>query len=91
VNDLLKETCWTRVRLPAPPPYFLSMIEKTVKVGDRVNFDYMGREHTGTVLEIMTSTIGTHTHKIVRVKADKHMLDVSINVTLFPSRVRSTE
>ena len=64
-------------------------MKKTVNLGERVKFDYMGKEHAGVVLEVMTSTIGSCTHKIVRVKADGHSFDVTINVTLFPERVRS--
>ena len=59
--------------------------------GDRVRFDYMGEEHLGVVLEVTSSDIGRHPHSVVKVKSDRHSLHVTINITLFPERVRKDE
>ena len=62
-----------------------------MKKGDRVKFDHMGEEHFGIVLEVTSSVIGPRFHDIVRVKSDKHTLPLTVNITLFPERVRKDE
>jgi hypothetical protein len=62
-----------------------------LKKGDRVKFDHMGEEHSGIVLEVTSSAIGPRFHDIVRVKSDRHTLHLTVNVTLFPGRVRKDE
>lgn len=62
-----------------------------MKVGDQIKFDYMGKEHCGTIVEIISRDIGSRSHDIVRVKSDKHISDLLINVTLFPERIRKNE
>lgn len=62
-----------------------------LKAGDRVKFDYMGEEHEGIILSVTSTAIGTKLHEIVRVKSNKHQLHVTINVTLFPTRIKKDE
>lgn len=62
-----------------------------MKVGDRVKFDYMGKEHSGTVLEITASNGMPLSCDVVLVKSDRHVSSIVINTTLFPERVREYE
>lgn len=62
-----------------------------LKEGDRVKFDHMGEEHSGTIMSVSSTAIGSRLHKIVRVKSNKHKLHVTINITLFPTRIKKDE
>ncbi len=62
-----------------------------MKPGDKVKFDNMGNVYEGVVLEVTHTSYGRARHNVVRVKSENHRLDVSINVTLFPGRVRKIE
>ena len=62
-----------------------------MKIGDRVKFDHMGKEHAGTVMAVTSSNGEPLSHNIVRVLSDGHISQVTINTTLFPKRVRKDE
>jgi|TARA_R110000824_G_scaffold351344_7_gene538383 hypothetical protein len=62
-----------------------------MKKGNRVKFDHMGEEHSGIITEIASISIGSELHDIVMVKSDRHVLQLAVNITLFPGRVRKDE
>ena len=62
-----------------------------MKVGDQIKFDYMGKEHCGTIVEIISRDIGSRSHDIVREKSDKHNSDPVINNTLTAEGVGENE
>ncbi len=59
-----------------------------MRVGEQVKFDHMGCEYVGLIICTSSVTVGGKTHNIVQVKSDKHAAAVSINITLFPERIR---
>mgnify|MGYP001235921731 CR=1 FL=1 len=59
-----------------------------MKVGEKVKFDHMGEEHTGVIICTSSVNVGSKSHNIVQVKSDNHTAAISINITLFPERIR---
>ncbi len=62
-----------------------------MKIGDSVKFDYMGVSKVGAIVEIVEHSMGSQIHRSVKIKADGFAAVVSINLTLFPNRVKLVE
>lgn len=62
-----------------------------MKVGDRVKFDHMGKEHSGIITALTSSSGELLSHDVVHVLSDSHVSQVTINTTLFPERIREDE
>lgn len=62
-----------------------------MKIGDRIKFDYMGKEHLGVVLDVTSSNGNMLSHDVIHVKSDDHVSSLVINATLFPERIRKDE
>lgn len=59
-----------------------------MKVGEEVKFDHMGQEYIGVIICTSSVNVGSKSHNIVQVKSDNHVAAISINITLFPKRIR---
>lgn len=65
--------------------------EYSLKIGDRVKFDYMGSSKEGIIIEAVEHLVSGQSHQSIKVKAGGFAMAVTINLTLFPHRARLIE